>query len=161
MINGAFTEILLIGLAVLLLVAAVIDVRTFTISNRLNLTVAALAPLYWLSIALPLWPDVAIHLAAAAGVFVLLAAAFYAGMMGGGDVKLAAALTLWFSPASTIKFLVLMSLAGGVLTLGVVAFHRWKRREGRPEIPYGVAIAFGGLATLTPFLTQRFLNQFA
>jgi len=66
MFNGAFTEILLIGLAVLLLVAAVIDVRTFTISNRLNLTVAALAPLYWLSIALPLWPDVAIHLAAAA-----------------------------------------------------------------------------------------------
>ena len=87
----------------------------------------------------------------------LLAAAFYAGMMGGGDVKLAAALALWFSPASTIKFLVLMSLAGGVLTLLVVAWHRLKKREGRPEIPYGVAIAFGGLA----ILTQRFLNQFA
>jgi prepilin peptidase CpaA len=90
-------------------------------------------------------------------VFTLLAGAFYAGMMGGGDVKLAAALALWFSPASTIKFLILMSLAGGVLTLGVVAYHRWKQREGRPEIPYGVAIAFGGLA----ILTQRFLNQFA
>jgi prepilin peptidase CpaA len=56
-----------------------------------------------------------------------------------------------------LKFLVLTSLAGGVLTLGVLAFHRIKRREGRPEIPYGVAIAFGGLA----ILTQRFLNQFA
>ena len=100
----------------------------------------------------------AIQLAAAATVFVLLAGAFYAGMMGGGDVKLAAALALWFSPASTIKFLVLMSLAGGVLTLG----RCWsgtalRRREGRPEIPYGVAIAFGGLA----ILAQRFLNQFA
>ncbi len=114
MFNGAFTEALLIGLAALLVLAAVIDVRTFTISNRLNLAVAALAPLYWLSIPLTPWPDVASHLAVAAGVFVLLAAAFYAGMMGGGDVKLAAALALWFSPQSTIKFLVLMSLAGGV-----------------------------------------------
>jgi prepilin peptidase CpaA len=78
-------------------------------------------------------------------------------MMGGGDVKLAAALALWFPPASTIKFLVLMSLAGGVLTLVVLAFHRARRREGRPEIPYGVAIAFGALA----ILTQRFLNHFA
>ena len=47
MINGAFTEILLAGLAAILVVAAVIDVRTFTISNRLNLTVALLAPVYW------------------------------------------------------------------------------------------------------------------
>ena len=157
MTNGAFTEVLLGGLAAILIVAAVIDVRTYTISNRLNLTVACLAPVYWLSIALPVWPDAGIQLATGAGVFALLAAAFYAGMMGGGDVKLAAALALWFSPASTLKFLVLMSLAGGVLTLVVMALHRVKRREGRPEIPYGVAIAFGGLA----ILTQRFLNQFA
>jgi len=157
MINGAFTEFLLVGLAAILVVAAAIDIRTFTISNRLNLSVALLAPIYWLSVALPLWPDVGLQLAVGAGVFVLLAGAFYAGMMGGGDVKLAAALALWFSPLSTIKFLVLTSLAGGVLTLGVVAWHRANRREGRPQIPYGVAIAFGGLA----ILTQRFFNQFA
>jgi prepilin peptidase CpaA len=87
---------------------------------------------------------------------VLFACAFYAGMMGGGDVKLAAALALWFSPFATVKFLVLTSLAGGVLTLAVLVWHRARNREGRPEIPYGVAIAFGGLA----ILTQRFLNQF-
>ena len=157
MFDGALTEILLLGLAAILVIAAVIDVRTFTISNRLNLTVALLAPLYWLSAAVPLWPDVGMQLAAGAGVFVLFAGAFYLGMMGGGDVKLAAALALWFSPQSTIKFLVLTSLAGGVLTLGVLAWHRIQRREGRPEVPYGVAIAFGGLA----ILAQRFLNQFA
>src|SRR5207253_179657 len=100
MFNGAFTEALLLGLAALLVVAAVIDVRTFTISNRLNLTVALLAPLYWLSIALSPWPGVAIQLAAGVTVFTILAGAFYAGMMGGGDVKLAAALALWCSPAS-------------------------------------------------------------
>jgi prepilin peptidase CpaA len=157
MFNAPFTEILLTGLAALLVVAAVIDVKTFTISNRLNLTVALLAPAYWLSVALSPWPGIAIQIAAAATVFLILAGAFYAGMMGGGDVKLAAALALWFPPLLTVKFLVLMSLAGGVLTVMVLAWHRAKKREGRPEIPYGVAIAFGGLA----ILTQRFLNQFA
>jgi prepilin peptidase CpaA len=99
---------------------------------------------------------VAAQLAVGAAVFVLLAGAFYAGMMGGGDVKLAAALSLWFSPPSAIRFLVLMSIAGGVLTLAMLVWHRARKREGRPEIPYGVAIAFGGLA----ILAQRFLNQF-
>jgi prepilin peptidase CpaA len=157
MTNGAFTEILLGILALLLVVAAVIDVRTFTISNRLNLGVALMAPLYWWSAHLPLWPDIGIQVAIAAGVFALLAVAFYAGMMGGGDVKLAAALALWFSPQSTLRFLVFMSIAGGLLTLVVVGLHRLKKKPGKPEVPYGVAIAAGGLL----ILIQRFLNQFA
>ena len=98
-------------------------------------------------------------------VFGALALAFYIGMMGGGDVKLAAALALWFNPATTLKFLVIMSLAGGVLTLIVLAIHKKRGNpamdEGgnptRPEVPYGVAIAFGALW----ILAQRFLNQFA
>jgi prepilin peptidase CpaA len=155
MFNGAFTDLLLIALAAVLVIAAVIDVRTFTISNRLNLAVAMAAPVYWLSIPLTM-PGMAIQLAAGAIVFVLLAVAFYAGMMGGGDVKLAAALALWFPPLLTVRFLILMSIAGGVITLAILAWHRAKRRDGRPEIPYGLAIAFGGLA----ILTQRFLNQF-
>ena len=157
MTNAGFAELLLGLLAILLVAAAFIDVRTFTISNKLNAAVALLAPVYWLSVALPIWPHAAIQVGVAAGVFTVLAGAFYIGMMGGGDVKLAAALSLWFSPAATLKFLILMSIAGGVLTLALVAAHRIRRREGRPEIPYGVASAFGGLA----ILTQRFLNQFA
>jgi prepilin peptidase CpaA len=157
MFNVPFTEILLAGLAALLIVAAAIDMRTFTISNRLNLTVALLAPVYWLSVAMSPWPGMAIQLAAGTGVFVILAGAFYAGMMGGGDVKLAAALALWFPPLVTVRFLVFMSLAGGALTVGLLVWHRARKRQGRPQIPYGVAIAFGGLA----ILTQRFLNQFA
>ncbi len=156
MFNATFTDLLLAALAAILVFAAVVDVRTFTISNRLTLTVALLAPVYWESVALPLWPGFAVQVTAAAVVFLLLAGAFYAGMMGGGDVKLAAALALWFPPVGTIKFLVLMSLAGGALTLLILGWHRVQKREGRPEIPYGVAIAFGALA----ILTQRFLNQF-
>jgi prepilin peptidase CpaA len=157
MINGAFTEFLMLALAAILVMAAVVDVRTFTISNRLNLAVALMAPLYWWASHLPLWPDAATQVAIAVAVFGVFAVAFYIGMMGGGDVKLAAALALWFSPQSTIRFLVVTSLAGGVLTLGVLVLHRARRREGRPEVPYGVAIAFGALV----ILAQRFLNQFA
>ena len=157
MTNGAFTEILLGLLATALVYAAVVDIRTFTISNRLNLGIALLAPVYWLSVGLPLWPDAAIQVAVAAGVFALLAVAFYAGMMGGGDVKLAAALALWFSPVMTVNFLIWMSIGGGVLTVVVLALHRLKKKPGKPEVPYGVAIAFGGLV----ILIQRFLNQFA
>ena len=89
-------------------------------------------------------------------MFAALAGAFYVGMMGGGDVKLAAALALWFSPVSTLRFLVIMSIAGGVLTLVLMVLHRLRKKAGRPEIPYGVAIAIGALA----ILAQRFLNQF-
>jgi len=163
--NAGFTELLLGLLAILLIVAAVIDVRTLTISNGLNATVALLAPVYWWSIGLPWWPDAAVHVAVAAGVFVILAMTFYMGMMGGGDVKLAAAIALWFQPITTLKFLVIMSLAGGLLTLIVLAIHKKRGKppvEGeaepaRPEVPYGVAIAAGALW----ILAQRFLNQFA
>ncbi|HEX2803156.1 MAG TPA: prepilin peptidase [Sphingomicrobium sp.] len=155
--NAGFTLGLLALLALILVVAAIVDARTFTISNRLNLAVALLAPLYWWSVALPLWPGIAIQVAVAAGVFVLLALAFYAGMMGGGDVKLAAAVALWFSPGETLRFLVFMSVAGGVLTVIVLVLHRLRSKEGKPEVPYGIAIAVGALA----ILAQRFLNQFA
>lgn len=157
MMNAGFTQLLLALLAILLVAAAVIDVRTYTISNRLNLAVALLAPAFWWSVGLPLWPGIAFQVAVAAGVFVLFALAFYAGMMGGGDVKLAAALVLWFSPVNTVRFLVIMSIAGGLVTIVFLAIHRARRKDGRPKIPYGVAIAIGGLV----ILAQRFLNQFA
>ena len=166
MTNFGFTDILLSLLAIILVVAAVIDARTFTISNRLNASIALLAPVYWWSEHLPLWPDIALQLGIALAVFAVLAVTFYIGMMGGGDVKLAAALALWFSPASTVKFLVIMSLAGGLLTVIVLIAHRMKpgriknsdgETGGKPEIPYGVAIAVGALW----ILAQRFLNHFA
>lgn len=157
MINFGFTDLLLAILTILLVVAAAIDIRTFTISNRLNLAVALLALVYWWAVRLPLWPDAAVQVAVAGGVFLLLALAFHAGMMGGGDVKLATALVLWLSPADTVRFLVIMSIAGGLVTIMFLAIHRALRKAGRPKIPYGVAIAIGGLV----ILAQRFLNQFA
>src|SRR5690349_13027607 len=120
MFNGGFTDLLLLALAAILVVAAVIDARTFTISNRLNAAVALGSPLFLLAVGLSPWPEVAIQLVAGGIVFAILAGAFYAGMMGGGDVKLAAALALWFPPGATVRFITCMAIAGGVLTVGIL-----------------------------------------
>ena len=155
--KSLFTDLLCGALALMLLWAAVVDIKTRTIANGLNLAIALMAPLFWWSAGVELWPDAAMRVGVAVAVFLLFALAFHVGAMGGGDVKLAAALALWFSPGSTLKLIVLMSLAGGLLTLIVMIEHRIKKNEGRPEVPYGVAIAFGGLW----LLAQRFLNHFA
>ena len=155
--NAGFTLTLLGLLAATLVWIAVVDVRTYTISNKVNLAIALVAPAYWLSAGVPLWPDVGWRVAAGAVVFLLFAVAFYINAMGGGDVKLAGALALWFPIPETVKLIVITSLAGGVLTLIVAGLHKYQRKEGRPEVPYGVAIAFGGLW----LLAQRFLNHFA
>ena len=152
-----FIDLLCAILALMLLWAAVIDIRTRTIANRLNLAIALMAPLFWWATGVDLWPDAAIRVAVAIAIFLLFALAFQLGVMGGGDVKLAAALALWFPPGATVLLIVLMSLAGGVLTVIVMIEHKIKKNQGRPEVPYGVAIAFGGLW----LLAQRFLNHFA
>ena len=155
--NGEFTLALVALLAAMLVWIAVVDVRTYTISDRVNLAIALLAPVYWWAAGVPLWPEATIRIGVAIVVFLLFAAAFYFNAMGGGDVKLAGALALWFTPYETAKLIVIMSIVGGLLTLVVIGIHRMRKKEGRPEVPYGVAIAAAGLW----LLAQRFLNQFA
>ena len=157
MMNAGFTLGLLGILAAMLVWIAVVDIKTYTISDRLNVAIALLAPVYWWASGVDLWPDASLRVAMALIVFLLFAGAFYLNVMGGGDVKLAGALALWFAPYDTVKLLVIMSMAGGLLTLVVLGLHRIRKKTGRPEVPYGVAIAVGGMW----LLAQRFLNQFA
>jgi prepilin peptidase CpaA len=147
-----FTEYLhyglLIALAIALVFAAVTDIRSRTISNKLNIAIAIGAPLFWWSSGHALWPDVAMQLGVALGVFIVLAGLFAAGMMGGGDVKLLTALALWIEPMAFMQLLVIMAIAGGVLTIVMGAWHFLQNTKDRLAIPYGVAIAFGGLWVL-------------
>ena len=153
---GIVADILVAILAAMLLVAATGDLRARIIPNWLNAAIALLAiPFWWLS-GLPLWPEVVAQIAIAAGVFAVFAIAFRIGAMGGGDVKMVAALALWLPPLAVLKLLVIMSLAGGVLTLAMLVRHRLAKAGGRLEIPYGVAIAFGGFW----LIGERYLNQF-
>ena len=140
-----FRVALLCALGALLIAAAITDLRARIISNRLNLAVALLAPLWWLANGYALWPDITVQLLVGAAIFTLFAALFALGMMGGGDVKLLTALALWFPWQAVLSLIVLMALLGGVVTLVTVIHHRMTRRLGQPEIPYGVAISLAAL----------------
>ena len=154
--QGVLTNLLVAILAAMLIIVAAGDLRNRLIPNWLNLAIALTAiPFWWLS-GYALWPDIAIQIGLAAGLFMFFAILFHLGMMGGGDVKLIAALGLWLPLASMVKLLVIMSIAGGVLTLVMLA-RKWRASsEEKTEVPYGVAIAFAGMW----LIGERFLYQF-
>ena len=136
---------LLGALAIALLIAAFTDIRSRTIHNWLNIAIAVSAPLFWWATELDLWPGVAMQVGVAIAAFAVLAGLFALGWMGGGDVKLLTALALWIPPEAFLKRVVVMALAGGVLTIVMGAWHVTRRRKDRLAIPYGVAIAFAAL----------------
>jgi prepilin peptidase CpaA len=154
--QGVFADLLVAVLAAMLIIAAAGDLRTRTIPNWLNGAIALGAIPFWLFSGMAVWPDMALQIAVAAAVFGLFAIAFYCGAMGGGDVKMVSAIALWLPLAAVLKLLIIMSLGGGVLTLAMVIRQRMAKSQNQLEIPYGVAIAFGGFW----LIGERFLNQF-
>jgi prepilin peptidase CpaA len=148
--------ILLALLALLLIAASASDLRTRTIPHAVVGAIALLALPFWWATGLELWPDAALQVGVAVLVFGLFAIAFAIGAMGGGDVKLIGALALWLPWQAVLMLLVIMSLAGGALTAAMLIRKRLARCEKAIEVPYGVAIAFGGLW----LIAQRFLYHF-
>jgi prepilin peptidase CpaA len=148
----------LLGIVVLMVIAAAVwDVRTRTIPNALNAAIALLAIPFWWSSGMKLWPDMVFQLGIGLALFGAFTAAFALGAMGGGDVKLIGALGLWLPLNAVMALLVIMSLAGGVLTLVMLVRHRLAKHEHPLEIPYGVAIAVGAVW----LIGEQFFNQFA
>ncbi|MBK6802398.1 prepilin peptidase [Novosphingobium sp.] len=143
-----FRYILLGGLAIALLTAAVTDIRRRQIDNWLNAGIALGAPLFWWASGLSLWPGVAWQLGIAAITFAVTAGLFAIRAMGGGDVKLLTVLALWIQPEWFLRLIVVMALAGGVLTLVLAAWHHLRRQRERLAVPYGVAISGAGLWVL-------------
>jgi len=144
--------ILILVLGGLLLSAGIEDARTREIANWKTGAIALLAPLWWFASGMAPWPDMAIQLGIAVAVFAIFCVVFHFGMMGGGDVKLIVALSLWLPIGAFLVMLVVMSVAGGVLTAGMLIDRRIRRKpgpQGPPiEVPYGIAIAFAGLFVL-------------
>ena len=141
----------------LLLSAGIEDARTREIADWKSISLCLIAPLWWWANAATFWPGAAVQVAAAAILFAAFAVAFHFGMMGGGDVKLISALTLWLPLPELVGMLAMMSLAGGVVTLAMLVERRFGAR-GRPiEVPYGVAIAAAGILAFR----EPILNHFA
>ena len=153
----------------LLLFAAWKDLATRTIPDAIAIAVAALGALDRLfSGLLPL----AVSASIALGFGLLLVVMHARGWLGGGDVKLAAAISLGLSAAGTYRFIVITAIAGGILALVHLALRaalhrisastppqrasplvriyraeRWRIARHGP-LPYGIAIAAGGICAV-------------
>jgi prepilin peptidase CpaA len=86
----------------------------------------------------------------AAGLLFLLASIpFHVGWLGGGDVKLLAAGALWTGWDGLLDLLILTTLVGGLIALGMLAGRLAARLRARgrtgaehmASVPYGVAIS--------------------
>jgi prepilin peptidase CpaA len=157
--TAAFLQILL------LLYVATIDIATRSIRNEICLVLALLGIAG--HFASPM--QVAESLIAATILFLLLIVSYQRGWMGGGDVKLLVALAIGLPLMGVIQLLTITALAGGILAVvhltmrllpyprlapagssfvrRVYAIERWRHLRQAP-LPYGVAIACGGIWTI-------------
>src|SRR5215468_1034152 len=134
------------------------DLFTMTISNRVSLMLFGgffvLAAITGMNAG-----EMLSHLSAGCLVLIAGFGLFARGIIGGGDAKLAAAAALWLGFDHLLPYLLLASLMGGALSLGLIWFrmaplpewlarHAWVARLHAKDagIPYGVALAVAALA---------------
>jgi prepilin peptidase CpaA len=152
------------------LYSAISDWRILKIPNIACLVVLLAYPLAVLTAPMEiawLWA-----LAIAGAIFIIGFGLFAVGALGGGDVKLITALTLWSGVDMTLLFIVATVFAGGLVV--VAAIIRDIRRNhndksitrgvraalrAKLKVPYGVAIAIGGFPVFFSYLNQ--LNFFS
>jgi len=146
-----------------LLFAAWSDARTLEISNTVSIAIACA----FVPAALLAGLDGAHlldHGAVALSLLVGGAVLFWRQAFGGADVKLLAATGLWLGWGDVLPFLFIVAVCGGLLAVIVLVasrlspVQRWLAPFGLPwlergngsgqPIPYGVAIAAGGLFML-------------
>ena len=137
-----------------LLFATVEDLRARRVGNWLNAAIALAGLSMW-----TLGAGGRGLLLSAGGLVACLAIGllpFAKGWLGAGDVKLLAAVGTWVGLPLVPMLLLLTAVAGGVVSLGTLAYARRSsiRQFGEPttrpkaaQVPYALAIAAG--ATLT------------
>jgi prepilin peptidase CpaA len=144
-----------VALTVLTLWAIANDAYSYRIPNMVNAGLILLYPVALFATNAPLdWQD---GLLAFAIIFAVGFALFIANIMGGGDVKMLAALALWLEYGVNLwHFLMIMALLGGILTLILLAIRKYMPffliTSGKPNatiprlfshgepVPYGIAI---------------------
>lgn len=148
---------MLVFFPALMAFAAASDLVSMTISNKVSLALVAGFGVAAVLSGLTL-QDIGWHLAAAGIVLLATFGMFAAGWMGGGDAKFVTAVALWFGFDHLADYLLLASIFGGALTLGLLAIRRyplpsvvagwpWAARlhDMRTGIPYGIALAGAAL----------------
>ncbi|CAB3803957.1 hypothetical protein LMG28614_05919 [Paraburkholderia ultramafica] len=140
----------------ILAMLALLDLRTRRLPNA---AIAAFAALYFVDAALTksTLASLAVHAVAGALSLALAGLIFRFGWLGGGDVKLAAAVFLWAGPEYWTVF-VIVSICGLFVALTVLIATAMMRIRALAAaarrldwialsrgVPYGVALALGGI----------------
>jgi prepilin peptidase CpaA len=151
----------------LMAIAAFDDFRRLVIPNGVIVGLSVLWPFYLASSPTGTLLSAIAALGCGFAVFFAGALLFSRGLVGGGDVKLLAAATLWAGPSGILPLLALTGLLGGLLGLfALLPFCRdfsalRQRSSGGPSevaageaapvvVPYGVAIAAAALIVTVP-----------
>lgn len=158
-------KLILLVFLLLLGWAAVEDYSLLRIPNRIPFLIAILYLPFALMSPTPV--NVVGALSTGAIFFLLGMLLFIFRLMGGGDVKLMAAIGLWAGPSLGLWFIAVTSIAGGALAL--VACSPLRNLLGQAQfalsprtgnasvpkgvLPYGIAIAAGGVFVANQLFT--------
>ena len=150
-IGQAAEHFVVLGAAALLLLAAAYsDARRYRIPNLLCVALLGLFPLFVLTASQPVaWErNLVVFGFVLAGGFFL----FAKNIIGAGDIKLLASISLWAGPEFVGLFLFITAVTGGLLALVVAGIQYAQKRSraglGKLPLPHGIAIALGGLCVL-------------
>lgn len=146
--------------------AAIRDATTMTIPNWASLLVLGgfvlVVPFMWSSwtaLGSP-WMILGEHVAVGLTVFAVGFTVFAFGWLGGGDSKLMAATAFWWQWPDLLLYMMYTTLAGAALGIFLLLGRKfvpvkvltapWMYTLFKDEknMPYGLALAFGALATL-------------
>lgn len=125
------------ALGLMLLTAAWTDVKCRRIPNAIVLWGSGAAMVWALS---PAGVGLAMSLLGGMVAFLLFLVLHGLGWVGAGDVKLAGATGLYFSPSHALILCLTILIAGGVVAL---VWRFTSRTALLSPMPYGVAIALG------------------
>jgi prepilin peptidase CpaA len=140
------------ALMTLLFLAAITDLRERRIPNWLNAGVAALYPVYLLLSPVPVaWPGA---LAVSLLVGLLGVLLFARDLIGGGDVKLITAISLWAGVDNFALFALVTTLTGGVVGCASLWYWRWGPLIDAHLAGFGLAVS-GGRGAAPPPATEQ------
>ncbi len=148
---------LLLIFPALMIFAALMDLFTMTIPNRISIILAAgfliAAPLTGLGL-----EQFLMHLGTGVVVLMIGVALFAFGLVGGGDAKLLAAASLWIGFNDLGQYVFMVVLMGGALSLMLLTYRKlppprlllgqqWALRlhNKKEGIPYGLALSGAAL----------------
>ncbi|MFN3463913.1 MAG: prepilin peptidase [Terricaulis sp.] len=161
-----FEMIALAAFAGLVVFAACSDIARLIIPNWVSIALAAIFPVAALIAGAPLM-TIGLHLLFGFGVLAVGFVLFQLNIIGGGDAKLLAAVSIWTGMTAFMPFIFWTAIAGGLMALALLTArqllpvgsypsfvdHLLKKQNG---IPYGVAIMVGALMAIPslPYLSS-------